>query len=369
MKIRSSRPDYYFIALIWLLTIIGLAMLLSASLILGKNKFNDPYYYLKHQLINGVLIGLIGFSLTTRIYYRYWEKFSLPIFLISLLLLILVFTPLGQEFKEARRWLKIGPLIFQPSEILKVTFLIYLSAWLAKKGQKLKNFLEGFFPFLIFLGILSFLLISQPATSTLVVIVLSSFIVYFLSGAKISYLFLVGFLTFIALIGLVFLFPNYRTQRILSFFNYGGLQETSRDYHITQSLLAIGSGGLWGVGFGNAVSKYNFLPEPIGDSIFAIIAQEFGFLGSFILLTLYFLFFWRGIKIALQAPDNFAKLLTSGLVTLVIIQTFINIGSMIKLIPLTGQPLPFISYGGTSLAILLTGMGIIVNISKYRRKV
>lgn len=367
MKLRSSQPDYSFIALVWILTLLGLVALLSASLILGKNRFNDPFYYLKHQLINGVFIGLLGFLITSRIYYRYWEKFALPIFLISLLLLILVFSPLGQEFKEARRWLKIGPLVFQPGEILKVTFLIYLSAWLAKRGQKVKSFFEGLFPFLFFLGILAGLFILQPATSTLGVIVIASFIVYFLSGARILHLLLVAFLVLLLLGGLVFLSPNYRTQRILSFFNFGGLQETSRDYHIIQSLLAIGSGGWRGVGFGNAVSKYNFLPEPIGDSIFAVIAQEFGFIGCLVLLTLYLLFFWRGIKIALKAPDNFGKFLTIGLVSLVLVQSFVNIGSMTKLLPLTGQPLPFISYGGTSLAILLTGMGIIVNISKYRR--
>lgn len=363
---RSSHaPDYLFIALVWLITLIGLACLLSASMIMGKNNFNDPFYYLKHQLLYGGAIGLGGFFLMSKIYYRRLEKLALPLLLIGIVLMLLVFTPLGLEVKGARRWISF-PFAFQPSEIIKLVFTIYLAAWISKRTEKIKSFKEGFFPFLLFLVMISALFIMQRSTSTLIIIIGTALIIFFLGRAKLLHIGIIFLLGIALLAGLILVRP-YQTDRFLSFLSSDD-DPQGRDYHINQALIAIGSGGLTGVGFGNAVSKYNYLPEPMGDSIFAVIAQEFGFIGVLILISLYLLFLFKGLSISKHSPDNFSQLLSAGLTIIVALQAFINIAAMSKLIPLTGQPLPFISYGGTSLAVLLTSMGIIVNISKYTKK-
>lgn len=365
---RTHRPDYFFISLVWILVGIGLACLLSASLIMGRNNFNDPYYYVKHQILFGGLIGLVGFLIMSKIYYRRLEKWAFPILIIAIILMLLVFTPFGLEIKGARRWVQIGPLPqFQPSEFLKIACVIYISAWLANRISKMKKMTRGIIPLIIFLAIVCGLLVMQKSTSTLLILFISSIAILFLSGIKIRYLIFLCCAGVILVAALAFIRP-YILNRILSFVNQGN-DIQGRDYQVNQSLIAIGSGGLGGVGFGNAVSKYNYLPEPMGDSIFAVVAQEFGFVGSLILVSLYFLFFVKGLNIARNSPDSFAKLLGAGLMIMIFFQTVINIGAMTKLIPLTGQPLPFISYGGTNLAVLLTSMGIIVNISKHTRKV
>lgn len=364
---RSSHSsDHLFIVLVWLITFLGLACLLSASMIMGKNNFDDPFYYLKHQLLYGGTIGLVGFFLTSRLYYRRWEKLALPFLLAVIVLMFLVFTPLGYEVNGARRWLNFGFISFQPSEILKLAFIIYLAAWLSKRTAKIKSFSEGFLPFLIFLAAITAIFIFQRSTSTLVVIIATSLAVYLLSRAKLLYIGFAALLGVALFVGLLIARP-YQMQRFLSFINSGD-DPQGRDYHINQALIAIGSGGVTGVGFGNAVSKYNYLPEPMGDSIFAVIAQEFGFIGVLVFVSLFLLFLVKGLTIAKRSPDIFSQLLAAGLTIMVAIQVFINIAAMSKLIPLTGQPLPFISYGGTSLGVLLTSMGIIVNISKYSKK-
>ncbi len=363
---RSSHsPDYLFIILIWLITFIGLACLLSASMIMGKSNFNDPFYYLKHQLLYGAAVGLAGFFLMSKIYYRRLEKLALPLLLVGILLMLLVFTPIGLEIKGARRWLNF-PFAFQPSEIIKLVFTVYLAAWISKRTEKIKTFKEGFFPFLLFLAMIAALFVMQRSTSTLIIIAGTALAIFFLSRAKLLHIGII-FLLGAALLGGLIIVRPYQTNRLLSFINAGD-DPQGRDYHINQALIAIGSGGLTGVGFGNAVSKYNYLPEPMGDSIFAVIAQEFGFIGVLILISLYVLFLFKGLSISKHAPDGFSQLLAAGLTIMVALQAFINIAAMSKLIPLTGQPLPFISYGGTSLGVLLTSMGIIVNISKYTKK-
>lgn len=363
---RSSHaPDYLFIILVGLMTLIGLACLLSASIIMGKNTFNDPFYYFKHQLLYGGAAGLAGFLLMSKIYYRRLEKLALPLLLIGILLMLLVFTPLGLEIKGARRWVSL-PFAFQPGEIIKLVFTIYLAAWISKRAEKIKTFKEGFFPFLLFLAMIAALFVMQRSTSALIIIAGTALAIFFLSRAKLLHIGIIILLGTALVAGLI-LFRPYQTSRLLSFMNSGD-DPQGRDYHINQALIAIGSGGLTGVGFGNAVSKYNYLPEPMGDSIFAVIAQEFGFIGVLILISLYVLFLFKGLLISKYSPDTFSQLLSAGLTIMVAFQAFINIAAMSKLIPLTGQPLPFISYGGTSLGVLLTSMGIIVNISKYTKK-
>lgn len=363
MKIKA---DTNFIIIVVILTIIGFAVLLSASFIMGKNNFDDPYYYLKHQLLFGGLLGVIGAIITSFIYYRRWEKFSLFFMFGAIIAMILVFTPLGVEFNGALRWVKIGFFSFQPSELLKIASVIYLSAWISKRGKKINSWSEGYLPLLFFLGVIFILFFLQKSMSSAIITVLTSGVIYFLSKVKMRFM-LASVVVVMVGFGLFMFLGGHQMSRVLSFLGVGNQPET-RDYHINQALIAVGSGGLTGVGYNNAVSKYNFLPEPMGDSIFAVIAQEGGFVVSVLIIGLYILLFLKGMKISMNSPDKFSQLVTAGIIVMVMMQAFVNIASMCKLIPLTGQPLPFMSYGGTNLAVLLTSMGIIVNISKHTRK-
>lgn len=365
---KSSPPDYFFVGLAAMLVIFGLVMLTSASSDKAKEKFGDSYYYLKHQAINGLLPGIIGFTFASLFFYRRWAKISAILLILNIVLLLLIFSPLGLGTKGASRWLNIYDFSFQPGELLKLTFLAYLAAWLSKNQSRGKSTTSGFLPFIFLLGSIAILLLLQPSTTTAIIIFLVSMLMYFASGARVKFIFAAGF---VAIFGLLLLFAfggdNYRIQRIKTFLNPEASDELTSGYHIKQTLMAIGSGGIDGIGFGKSKSKINYLPEPLSDSIFAIIAEEMGFIGSISLVAIFFLLIWRGLKIARASPDNFGKILAVGFISLIGLQVFINIGAVSGLIPLTGVPLPFISYGGTALAVFLTISGIIVNISKYRR--
>jgi len=366
-RLRHARGkkhhDYIIIASVAFLVVVGLVMLASASSHLGKLRFGDSYYYLKHQLIYGLAIGLIGFLVASNIYYRFYEKLTFILLAVSVLLLLLVFTTMGVEAGGAARWLKIGPLIFQPSEFLKITLLVYLASWLSRKKERISSFTKGLLPFITVIGIIVFILLKQPSTSTAALLLIVSLIVYFASGAKPKYilsLILIGLLLF----GLVIYATPYRWERIQSFINP---QEDTQDsaYHINQSLITIGSGGLWGVGYGQSSAKIHYLPEPIGDSIFAIIAEELGFVGAMVIVGAFLILIFRTFAIAAKSQSKFGQLLLVGFGSLIAIQTFVNMAAVSGIIPLTGIALPFISYGGTALVVFLTMAGIINNVSRY----
>lgn len=362
----SRGPDYVLILTVIFLVIFGLVMLTSASSDLGKIKFNDSYYYLKHQLTNGLIAGLIGFSAGFFIYYRQLEKWAPFLLIINVIFLLLIFSPLGYSSgTEAERWLNLGLFSFQPSEVLKLTFLAYLAAWLAKNNARSKSFYEGFLPFLIISGIIAVLVFFQPATTTAVIILATSLLVYFSAGAKWRFVIALIILGLTALAIIIYLTP-YRLERIIGYLNPEA-DPLGTTYQINQSLIAIGSGGLTGVGYGQSTTKVNYLPEAIGDSIFAVIAEELGFIGSIALIGLFFVLIWRTLIIAKKSPDVFGRSFAIGFASLIGLQAFINIGSATGLLPFTGIPLPFISFGGTALAVFLTMAGIVVNISKYRR--
>jgi cell division protein FtsW len=362
---KGHNPDYIFISCIIILAVFGLVILSSASSDTGKIKFNDTYYYLKHQIIFGLSLGIVGFLIASNFYYQNWKKIAVYALLINIILLLLVFTPLGFAHRGASRWLDIGPFSFQPAEFLKITFIVYLAAWLSnKKSGRQKSFLKGFVPFIVISGIIGGLVLSQPATTILIIVMASALIVYFASGLKMSHLFLIVLLGIIALIFVIYATP-YRYERVKNFFIEDETKDATSRYQINQAQEAISGGGLFGVGFGKSTTKFRYLPEPIGDSIFAVVAEELGFVGSLFLISVFILFFIRGTLIAKKANDQFGKLAVMGLVSAIAIQTFIHIGAVSGLVPLTGVPLPFISYGGTALAVFLTMSGIIVNISKY----
>jgi len=360
----GHRPDYFLIAVIFLLTVFGLLMLASASSDLGKIKFNDSYYYIKHQILYGLLVGLAGFFLGTIIHYQRLKRWSFPLLLLSIAALVLVFSHYGFSVKNANRWLQLGPLTFQPAEILKFTYILYLAAWLSNtKMQRIKNLSEGVIPFALISGLIASLLILQPATSTMVILLTSGLVIYFMSGAELKYLFAIVLIGAIALALVIYVTP-YRKTRVLSFLNIGQNTE-NQNYHLNQALIAIGSGGLWGAGYGQSATKATYLPTPIDDSIFAVIAEELGFVGSAALITLLAVLVFRLYWLAKNMRDLFGKLLLIGFGTIVALQSFVHIAANIGLIPLTGVPLPFISYGGTALAVFLTMSGVSINVSKY----
>lgn len=363
---RGGVPDYFFISIVAILAIFGLVMLSSASSDLAKARFGDSYYYIEHQIMNGLLVGIAGFLLGMFVPLKVWEKSSVWLFLGSIVLLILVFFPMfGIEMKGSERWLDLGFVSFQPGEVLKLTFLLFLSSWVARDKDRSKSVSRGLIPFLLILGVSVGLLFLQPATTIAVILTGAVLAAYFAAGAKIRYIVSIMLLGAISVAGLIYVTP-YRLQRIKGFLDPES-DPLGATYHINQSLTAIGSGGLWGVGFGNSTTKLKYLPEPIGDSIFAVIGEEFGFVGALFVISLFALFIWKGFMIAKNSRDVFSRSLGVGLTSLIGIQAFINIGAISGLIPLTGVPLPFVSYGGTALAVSLTMCGILANISRSRR--
>lgn len=366
MKTKSHHPDYILIIAVWALAIFGLAILSSASSDLGKIKFDDTYYYLKHQFFYGLLFGAAGFFLAYKIYYRRWEKFAVFLLFLNVIALALVlFTPLGIKVHGAERWLKLGPISFQPAEFLKFTFIAYLATWFGSKSRRRNSFSEGFLPFLIVSGLIGALLLLQPSTSALLIIMGSALAIYFASGAKMKFILLTIVIVAVALAAVVFLTP-YRWERIVTYLK-PDIDPQGKSFQINQSLTAIGLGGFRGVGYGKSTLKSGLLPEPIGDSIFAVFAEEFGFIGTIIMIGIFLTLLLRGFLITKNAPDSFAGLFCVGIMSVIAIQSFIHIASVSGLIPFTGVPLPFVSFGGSSLIALLTAMGVVANISKHTR--
>lgn len=352
-----SRSGIFLLLLSLTLSAIGIFILFESSTYAALLSLSDKYYFVKNQAI-WFVFGTIACVLVSRINYRVYYKFALPALLISLALLVAVFLPgIGLSLKGAHRWINLGAIIIQPSEILKITLTIYLAAWLSFKEK------ARFFAFLLLLSASALLVIIEPDMGTAMIIAATATIVYFLSGAPIRDLLLIAGVIVIGAFVLVKLEP-YRVARFTSFQNFNTTDLSKASYHVRQVLIALGSGGLTGVGFGNSIQKYAYVPESTTDSIFAIFAEEAGFLGTTLLICLFAALVYSGFIIALATPDLFGKLLASGIITFIGIQVFTNIASQVILIPLTGVPLPFISYGGSSLIINLVSIGILLNISR-----
>lgn len=364
---NQNKADINFVLVIFLLLFFGLIMIASAGIGYGETRFGDPYYFFKHQLFFGVIPGIIAFWVAQKIRYDFWKKIALAFFSLSIIFLILIFVQgFGTKIYGASRWLKLGPFSFQPAEMLKLSIIIYLAAWLESRAEKVKDFYEGLLPFGIIVAIVSFLLINQPDMGSLGIIILISLSVFFVSGASMKHLFfmnLAGVVSFFVMIKM----ESYRMNRFLVFL-HPELDPRGIGYQINQALLAIGSGGVWGRGLGHSLQKFNYLPEPVGDSIFAIIGEELGLAGCVFLVALFLFFAAKGTQTIKNAPDKFSRLLATGIVSWTIFQAFINISAILGLIPLTGVPLPFISYGGTSMIFLMIGVGILLNISKYANR-
>lgn len=362
-RLRQQRPNYFLALVVFALVLFGLLMIYSASVVISFQNFGYNYYYLNRQAVS-LVVGIITWFVAVKIDYRVWQKYAFWMLIATLVLLIAVFTPgLGHgELGGANRWISLGPIFFQPSEIAKLTFILYLSAWLAKKGEKVKDFQSGFLPFLAVVGLVAFLIMKQPDMGTMVVMSTIALSIFFASGASLAHLG-ASLVLAITLFWLLIRGSSYRLQRFLVFL-HPEQQSLGASYHINQAMLAIGSGGLWGLGFGQSKQKYLYLPQAHTDSIFAIVVEELGFLRALLVVLALVVIGYIGYKIAKTAPDMFSRLVATGITTWFIFQAFINLAAMLGLLPLTGIPLPFISFGGSSLVVSLIAVGILMNISK-----
>jgi len=345
------------------LVLIGLFMLASASYFESCQKFNDCYHYLKRQLFRSLPFALVGFLFFYFFNYKYLKKLALPIFILSLVLLALVFIPsLGQTKGQASCWVNVFGINFQPSEFAKIGFVIYLSAFFAAKKEQIRELGGGFIPVVFIMGLVMLFFVLQSDLGALAMFAGTGIGLYFLARSKLSHI-VVLILILIILGGFLVNTVPYVKERFSTFLNPGqDLQENA--FQVNQAELAIGSGGIFGKGLGRSSQKLDVLPEVISDSIFAVLAEEVGFLGSFIVIMLYFLLIYQIFVLSSKVSDEFGSFLSAGLGLFLVIQIFFNVGGNLGVIPLTGVPLPFMGYGGSNLIFLFSALGIILNISK-----
>ena len=360
---KFDRP---FLITVIALVVIGFFIFSSASLGLLARDGVQFSSVAVSQLI-AIALGTGLMVLFARVPYKFWRKYAFYIGIASFVATLLVFMPgIGMEFNGARRWISIAGFSLQPAEFLKVGVVMYFAAFLASAKQEIKTLNHGLLPFLGLLTLIAITLLLQPDTGTFLVIAVTLTAMYMAAGARIRDLAIVGVLGLGGIAALAMLRP-YVMSRFMTFLDPSS-DPLGAGYQVQQSLIAVGSGEWFGRGFGQSIQKFSFLPEPIGDSIFSVAAEEFGFIGGFLLIGLFVFFAYRGLTIASRTTDMFGGLLAMGLVILITSQSFINIGSMIGVMPLTGLPLLFVSHGGTALLFALAEVGIILNISRYTKK-
>lgn len=362
--IRRS-PDYTLMAVVALLLGIGIVMVYTSSTAIAEADFGNRYYFLVRQAI-WVAIGLGSMAVFASINPWFWQRHSRTALLVAIVLLILVVIPgVGISRLGARRWLGYGQLAFQPSEVTKFAFIMWLSTYLARNARDVQNFVRGLLPPLLALGLLFGLIMLEPDLGTSLTLAGTGGLMLFAAGARLSHL------AGLAVVGVAGIFAlakidEERWSRITTFLNPWA-DPTDSGYQIIQALLAFGSGGLFGVGLGQSRQKYFYLPERHTDMIYAVLGEELGFIGAVLVLLLFFAFAWRGYRISIQAPDRFTSLLAAGVTSLITLQAALNIAVVTASVPSTGIPLPFLSYGGTSLLITLSGVGILLGVSRYCR--
>lgn len=362
-----QKIDRFFLTTVLLLTGIGVISFVSSSLGVLAQSEGKFYNILVSQLLIGLIGGLLALFVTLNIKYSFWRKHAFYILLGALLLTTLVFLPgIGFSHGGATRWIDLGFVTFQPAEFLKIAFIIYLAAWLSWVKHRADSFTHGILPFLGILGIMAVILLKQPDTKSLILMFIAGAGMYFLTEVSFKKIAIASVVVVSLFIGLAFS-TEYLHKRIVTFMNPSNDPRGS-SYQLEQALIAVGSGGLTGRGLGQSIQKFNYLPEPQGDSIFAIIAEEFGFIGSTVVILLYVAFAFRGLKIAKNASDSFGRLLVAGIVILITAQSFLHIASITGLFPLTGVPLVFMSQGGTALMVSLAAVGIVLNVSKHQKK-
>ncbi len=362
----KSKIDPYLLMIVSTLVLFGFLVFLSASLGLLAKDGASYSSVATNQIIFGLIGGAIAAFIASKIPYRFWRTYSLPVFIFGLVLTAAVWIPgLGFASGGAKRWLDLGFFSFQPGEFLKITYLIFLASWLSIGKGKIKTFRYGTLPFIIISILAAGMLMIQPDNDTAIVMLIAGGVMYFASGANLKHI-IASAITGVAGVAAVLASKPYVVERLLTFLDPSA-DALGSGYQIQQSLIAIGSGGLFGRGFGQSIQKFNFLPEPIGDSIFAVAGEEFGFIGAMFLVFLFVSLLFRAIQISLKSKDTFGGLLMLGLAILIVSQAFVNMASMLGIIPLSGLPLLFVSHGGSALLFTLFASGIMLNISKFRK--
>lgn len=363
MKKTKNSINFGLLLLVLALVAYGLVALHSASTVESFKNFGNTYYYIKHQLIYGVGIGLAALYIGAKVDYHVWQKYLPWLIFGSLGLLAMVkLSSLGLSANGAERWLVLGPFTFQPSELAKLVIIFYLASWVDKKRADLNNFYFGLLPSLCIITLYALLILWQPDFGTMLVLLTVSGAMLFVAGINWKYFFWSSTALVLSLYALV-KFEPYRAKRITTFFN-PSFDPQGIGYHINQAFLAIGAGGLFGYGYGLSRQKHNYLPEVMTDSILAVTAEELGFVRVLIILLLFLYLAHKGYSIAKSAPDLFGKMVAYGITSWLAFQALINIGAMVNLFPLTGIPLPFFSYGSSALIMNLFAVGILLNISK-----
>lgn len=363
----EKSVDRTLLIIVILLVTCGFFIFSSASLgLLAREgaRFSSVAF---NQIFFGIFGGAVAMFFASTIFYRNWRKYAFHIFVATILLTLCVFIPgIGMEHGGAHRWIRIGGFSFQPTEFLKIAYIIYMATWLSGVHKVVGTFKQGTLPFVGITAVVGFVMLMQPDTDTFLIMAASATAMFIVAGGSWRDVSLM-FVGAVALVAILAFSRPYVMDRITTFFN-PTLDPQGKSYQIQQSLIAVGTGGITGRGFGQSIQKFEYLPEPIGDSVFAVYSEEFGFIGSALLLMLLTFFTFRGYKIASHATDLFGMLLVVGFMTLIIMQAFLNIAGMVALAPLMGLPLPFISHGGTALLATLASVGIVLNVSKYQKK-
>ncbi len=365
MPTKKSTPDLILVTVTLLLLAVGMIMVYSASAVWASYKFDDSFFFAKRQLLFAGL-GVVAMFFIMNIDYWVWRTYSKVILLICFLLLVLVLIPgIGMVRGGARSWIGVGAFSIQPSEFMKMAMIIFLAKFLSENQKKITSFKRGLAPSLGLVFLAFGMIMLQPDLGTGTVMVGTCIVMIFVSGARIMHFAFLGMLGVVGFVGLIVSAP-YRIKRITSYLDPWS-DPLGTGFQIIQSLYAIGPGGLFGLGLGQSRQKFFYLPEPQTDFIFAILSEELGFIGGTFVLLLFSLLLWRGIRIALGAPDLYGTFLAVGVVAMIAIQVMINVGVVTGLMPVTGITLPFLSYGGSSLTLMLMSVGILLNISRHSR--
>ncbi len=366
---KKKACDFTLMIAVLLLTFIGIIMVFSSSWPDGLYKMNDGYHFFKKQLF-AAFVGLGAMIFLMNFHYKRIYKLSGVIFIIAAISGLLILTPLGKEFNGARRWINLGVGTFMPSDIIKIGAVIFFAAFLSRKKDVIKDFKKGFIPSMLFIGFICGLIMIQKDLGTTGSLAITLGIMFFVAGASLKHISIAGTIGFLgAAVAIIqpFAAHRYRIKRFTTFLDPFA-DKAGDGWQVVQSLYALGSGGVFGLGLGKSRQKFFYIPEPYNDFIFAIIGEELGFVGGAVVMLLYTLLIWRGIKIALYAQDLFGCLLAVGITSMITVQALIHIAVVTSSMPTTGIPLPFISFGGTSLVMYMAMAGILLNISRYTKE-
>ena len=360
---RKLTPDLPLFGVVVTLVCVGVVMVYSASAIVAADRFHDPFFFLKKQLFWAVL-GLGGLWAGMLLDYRWLERLVIPLLVVSFVLLVLVLVPpFGQSINGTRRWFHVGPVSFQPVELAKFSLVLYLASFLTRRQEVIGRFVEGLLPILLVAGGMAALTLLQPDLGNSLALIILTLALAYMAGARVQHMGAIAGCALPIVIVAIAMKP-YRWRRMVAFMNPWDDPQGS-GFQIIQSFLALGSGGWLGVGLGDSKQKLFYLPEPYTDFIFAIIGEELGLVGATLIVALFALLIWRGLRVGLRAPDAFGAYLGLGLTIMLATQTLVNLGVVTGALPTKGLPLPFISFGGSALLMTLFSAGVLLNISQH----